>query len=283
MIGLSSSYYGLQKKKVYESAKSVFDLGFETVELGAAHGPEENIWDTVKKIKHDFPDKNYTVHGLFPPPEQRMWFNASLGLTKQNNAAVEAFFKTAEITEAKMVSIHPGFREEIIWKEHDEPESRPATQRKIPEEKAWEGVFKVIEKSLNLAEDVGCNFAIENVPNIAIPLVYSPNDFEKTFEKFPDLKLLLDYGHALYDNVLPIFLDKFHNKIGQVHLHFSRAEAIAPTADEHDPITSFDQVNPLLKVKQFKEIPIIFEHWPKTKESQIAEEKKLIEKFESKF
>ena len=90
MIGLSSSYYGLQKKKVYESAKSVFDLGFKTVELGAAHDPEKNIWDTVKKIKHDFPDKNYTVHGLFPPPEQRMWFNASLGLTKQNNAAVEA-------------------------------------------------------------------------------------------------------------------------------------------------------------------------------------------------
>ena len=35
MLGLSSSYYGFQKIPVYESAKKVFDLGFDTVELGA--------------------------------------------------------------------------------------------------------------------------------------------------------------------------------------------------------------------------------------------------------
>ena len=282
LIGLSSSYYGFQGKKVYDSAKRVFDLGFETVELGAGHGPEPKIWETIKRIKHDFPDKNYTLHGLFPPPKERMWFNASNGLTSENVRIVEAFFKAASIVEAEVVSIHPGFTEQLVWKKGQEPMSQPLSQNKIDVEKAWPKFYQVMEKCLALADDVGCVFAIENIPKIAIPLVYSVQDFENVFQKFPGLGLLLDVGHALYDRLLPQFLEAHSSKVAQVHMHFSRPEGEAAKTDEHEPITSLEQIEPLRAVKQFNKIPVIFEHSTNISEKQILAEKKLVEGFGKK-
>ena len=178
MIGLSSSYYGFQKIPVYESAKKVFDLGFDTVELGAGHNPEPKVWDAIKQIKHEFPDKNYTVHGLFPPLEKRVWFNASLGLTKQNREIVDNLFKVAQITEAKVVSIHPGFTREIEWVVAVSPMDEFLPKEKIPLEKARQGFFALIKFCLAKAEETNCSFAIENIPALAFPFVHTIEDFE---------------------------------------------------------------------------------------------------------
>ena len=280
MIGLSSSYFAFQGKGIYDSAREVFGMGFEAVELGAAHEPEPSVWETVKRIKHDFPEKRFTLHGVFPPPAQRTWFNASLGLTGENLGIVEGFFRAAQIVEAETVSIHPGFREELFWQEHSEPMSHPSRQKPIPRERAWAGAAEVFGKCLDLASEAGCDFAIENIPDAAIPLVYSVEDFKKMFRLFPGLKMMLDFGHALYDRLLPDFLEHFHGKIGQIHLHYSRPEGIAPKIDEHLPITSLEQLMPLKKVRQLSQIPVIFEHLPKTTRAEILAEKRLLEEFE---
>jgi len=283
LIGLSSSYYGFKGKSVYDSAKSVFDLGFETVELGAGHGPEPKVWESIKRIKRDFPGKNYTLHGLFPPLQERFWFNASEGLTPRNLEIVQNFFRAASIVEAETVSLHPGFTEKLVWKAGLEPMSKPESQAKIDAEKAWPKFFALIEKCLALAQDVGCAFAIENIPKVAIPLVYSVQDFERVFQRFPDLGLLLDVGHALYDRKLFDFLDAHASRVAQIHMHFSRPEGIAPKTDEHEPITSLEQIAPLKAVKQFRKIPVIFEHSTNISEKQILAEKKLVEGFAKFF
>lgn len=280
MIGLSSSYFAFQGKGIYDSAKAVFEMGFEGIELGAAHNPEKDVWETVKRIKRDFPEKGFTLHGLFPPLEKRTWFNASLGLTEENREIVENFFKAAQIVEAKTVSVHPGFREELVWQEHQEPMSHPSKQRPIPKEKAWQGIEEITARCLDLASQTGCDFAIENVPDVAIPFIYSVEDFRKMFRLFPRLKMLFDFGHALYDSMLEALLEEFSQRIGQIHLHYSRPAGIAPKIDEHTPITSPEQIKPLKKVKQLHKIPVIFEHWPKTPQKEILAEKKLLEEFE---
>ncbi len=279
MIGLSSSYYGFQNIPVYESAKKVFNLGFDTVELGAGHNPESDVWTAIKRIKSDFPDKNYTVHGLFPPLEKRFWFNASHGLTKQNKKIVENFFKVVQITEAKVVSIHPGFRKEVEWAVNAKPMDEFLPKENIPLEKAWPAFFELTKYCLAKAEETNCSFAIENIPKHAFPLVETIEDFEKVFEKFPDLKLLLDTGHALYNNCLESLIEHFADKVGQLHLHTSRPEGIAPKADEHNSITSIEQLEPLTAIKQLKQIPIIFEHGTNISETEIRAEKKILEEF----
>ncbi len=279
MIGLSSSYYGFQKIPVYESAKRVFDLGFDTAELGAGHGPEPAVWKTVKRIKRDFPDKNYTVHGLFPPLEKRFWFNASLGFTKQNEKIVENFFRAAQIVEAKVVSIHPGFRREIDWIDGATPLEEFSPQEEIPIEKAWSNFFELTNYCLAKAKETNCVFAIENMPSMAFPLVRTIEDFEKAFTQFPNLKMLLDVGHALYSDCLNQLLEHFADNVCQLHLHISRPEGIAPKADEHNPVTDAKQLEPLSAIKQLKQIPIIFEHGINISEEQIKSEKRILEGF----
>ena len=113
LLGLSSSYFAFRGKGIYDSVKAVFDLGFETVELGAAHSSEPNAWSAVRRIKRDFPEKNYTVHSLFPPLKERYWFNPSLGLTRKNRQVVESLFRAAGLVDAEVVGLHPGFLNEL--------------------------------------------------------------------------------------------------------------------------------------------------------------------------
>jgi len=284
MIGLSSSYFGFQKKAIFESAKAVFDLGFETAELGAGHGFEENVWETVKRIKREFPEKNYTIHALFPPLEKRFWFNPSLGLTPKNKKVIDGLFKSAEIVEAKIVGIHPGFSKEVEFEGDGNAMSYPVPLRDIPLEKGLKNLFEVLEYGLRLSEEVGCDFAIENTTNYNVtPLVYTPDDLEKVFQRFPELKLLLDTGHALYLGYLEKLIRLFAKRVGEIHLHISKAKSEPDLGDEHRPVTFLEELDALKAIKQFGKIPVIFEHSPKIRPEQILAEKKLAEEFEKCF
>jgi len=283
MLGLSSSYFGFRGKGIYDSAKAVFDLGFGTVELGAGHSHEKNVWETLHKIKHDFPGKKYTVHGLFPPLPEKHWFNASLGLTKANLGIVEGLFKAAQTAEADIVSIHPGFRKEVGWPSGKHAMVEPKLLKEIPHKLAWQNFFALVEKCLSLAKETGCAFAIENLTRPERDLVFSDQEFETVFEKFPSLKLLLDTGHALYNQRLDSLIEKFGKRVGQIHLHYTRPKHEAKKKDEHLPISSLEQLESLRKIPQFKKIPVIFEHGLDTSPEQVLAEKKLVEQFEKSF
>jgi len=279
MLGLSSSYFAFRKKGIYDSAKSVFDLGFDTVELGAAHSFENGVWETLKKIKLDFPGKNFTVHGLFPPLEQRAWFNASSGLTAENKRVIKNFFRAAEILEADVVSIHPGFRKQLSWQETGLDMADAVFGRQLPKEKSWKGLFAVLKEFSKGAEKTGCAFAIENVPMIGEPLVFSVQDFERVFDEFPNAGLLLDTGHAWFGEMLPELLESYSQKVAQIHLHYSRPKSVQSIGDEHLPIASMQQLEPLKAIRQLKRIPIIFEHGSNVSLEEIRSEKKIVEEF----
>jgi len=281
MLGLSTSYFAFRGKGLFDSVKSVFDLGFDTAELGAAHRFEKGAWETVKKIKKEFPQKNYTIHSLFPPPRERYWFNPSLGLTKQNKGNIDNLFRAAEIVEAKVVGIHPGFLNELGWgfdskKGFDVLVARGPLDR----EQSLANFNDVIGYAMALSENSGIPFAVENIHGIeARPLVNSVEEFQMVFKAFPKLKLLFDFGHALFEGSVKGLIDNFSSRIGEVHMHYSLPLSKKHDRDDHSPITSREQLKIFEKVKQLKKIPVIFEHGTNVNEKQILAEKKIVEGF----
>lgn len=281
MIGLSSSYFACLGKTVYESAKSAFELGFSLVELGAAHGPEPDIWNQVKRIKKDFPDKSFTIHGLFPPPKERFWFNSSFGLTKKNKAVLDGLFRAASIVEATTVSIHPGFSKDVAWKCSGSGMCEPIPIRDLDVKEAMPKFYGVMDYALGLAHETGCAFAVENTTGtFGGTLLPDAGDFVELFERFPDAGLLFDFGHALSVEKVGDFLPVLSSRIAQVHMHFSEAMSMGGKPDAHMPITSLQQLEKLKCIKQFKKIPVIFEHGTDVTKSQILAEKKILEEFE---
>lgn len=284
MIGLSSSYFAFQGKGIYDSVKNAFELGFETVELGAGHKYEKDAWKTVRRIKREFPDKNYTVHALFPPREKRVWFNPSYGLTKENISITDNLFRAAEIVEAKVVSVHPGFLNELGFS-FDKVRGFDVIKvgKALPVEKSWQNFTKWCAYANSSAKETGVKFAIENIHGSeAMPLIFSVQDFRKVFSSFPEMGMLLDYGHALFEGLAGDFISAFHSKIFQVHMHRSRAKSKTQQKDEHAPITSMAQLEPFERVERFKRIPVIFEHGTNVSEKELLAEKKLLEEFEKK-
>ncbi len=72
LVGLSSSYFATRGFGIYDSVARAKELGFGLVELGAAHSFEKDVWKTVGRIKKDFSDLNFTIHGVFPPREKKV-------------------------------------------------------------------------------------------------------------------------------------------------------------------------------------------------------------------
>ncbi|MDD5162588.1 MAG: TIM barrel protein [Candidatus ainarchaeum sp.] len=281
-MGLSSSYFAFQNFSVYDSVKRISDLGFSTVELGAAHSFEKGISQTLRKIKKDFPKMNFTVHGMFPPLKEHHWFNLSLGISKKNKKIFSDMFKAAELVEAMCVTVHPGYLSKAIFRNKMgmdcEKEGSP-----ISKEKALRGVCSAIDFAMQLSEKTGIGFGIENVPQIVFkPAIYSAKDFQLLFAKFSKAGLLFDMGHALAETRLGEILS-FKKKIIEMHVHYSRPKQGAPRRDEHLPLPSEEAIAFMKTIPQIKKIPLIFEHGTSTSEQQILEEKKLLENFLKKI
>ena len=107
MIGLSTTYYATKGLSIYDSVLRTVELGFEVVELGAAHLYEDNVYEVLRKIKRDFPRIIFTIHTLFPPLRNKIWFNPAEGLSKLNKVIVDGLVNAASVLEAKIISIHP--------------------------------------------------------------------------------------------------------------------------------------------------------------------------------
>ena len=283
MLGLSSTYFAFKGKGIYDSVKAVFDLGFDTVELGAGHVFEPRALDAVKRLKHDFPSKNYTVHGLFPPLREKLWFNASLGLTQKNRCVINGLFKAAEIAEACVVSIHPGFLSSLA-PVGGAGMSEPHPLEPLEAEKCLRNFFEVADYASALAGEIGAVFAVENInAKEAQPLLASAGDFRLVFGRFPGMGFLLDFGHSLFGETTAELLRNFAPRVAEVHLHWSERRTPAHSSEDHSPITAPQQLEPLKKIAQLGKIPVIFEHGPKVRAEEIIKEKGFAENFLAGF
>ncbi len=120
-VGLSSTFYAVRGVPVYDSVKKIADLGFEVIELGAAHAYEPGLFDQLRKIKKDFPDVTFLVHALFPPQEQKRWFNASDGLTPHNKLIIDNLILSAEALGSAMFSIHSPIVDNVYMTDNEVP------------------------------------------------------------------------------------------------------------------------------------------------------------------
>ena len=65
MIGMSSSWLAVKGLSIRESIEKVFELGFELVEVGAAHKYENHAVETLMELRKKYPDKNNFLVSLF--------------------------------------------------------------------------------------------------------------------------------------------------------------------------------------------------------------------------
>ena len=281
LVGISSSYFATRGFSIYDSVKQAKELGFKTVELGAAHKFEKDVWKTLLKIKSDFSGMNFTVHGLFPPLEERGWFNASLGLTTKNREILNSMFKAASIVEAKLVGIHPGMLRQLGWGEEIYGFNMPSLGEEIEREGALQKFKEILWQASRLSNETGIKFAVENIPNVPAPaLLQTSEDFESMFSEFLDVFLLFDFGHAMLEGKVEEFL-QLNERAAEMHLHYTK-----PTdtiMDDHNPFPEKFDFSQLKKIKQLNKIPLIFEHGNNVSEKEILQEKKQLERFLKSF
>lgn len=270
MLGISTSYFASNGFSVYHSVDKAYSLGFNAIELGAAHSFENNLAETVQKIRDDFSEVFFSLHGLFPPLKEKIWFNPSLGLTQQNKEIIDSFFVFAGLAEAKLVSFHPGFLFEVSY-EGIGGIGETKIEKKLDKEISWKNLFEVLDYFTEKNKKERFNLAIENITsNENKALVYGKN-FRKVFGSFPSFGLLFDLGHSLSDKTYNDLMN-FSDKIKEVHLHKPVGKKIHLPVEEKD-------LNLLKPIKQIKRIPVIIEHFNGVTEKQILEEKELFERF----
>ncbi|MEW6295753.1 MAG: TIM barrel protein [Candidatus Diapherotrites archaeon] len=277
MIGLSSSYFATKGFGLRDSIINCSELGFSLIELGAAHKysvSEGSPFAVIKKIRKGFPEKAFTIHGLFPPLAKQVWFNPSLGLTKENKLIAGDMLKAARIVEAEAIGFHPGFLYEmgLEWKKEGYAEA--VKLRELNKAESFENLFEVIDFFFK-KNSSGTRIAIENIKSQDGALVSGFQGFKKVFKEFPELGLLFDTGHAQCDGTLSGLL-KLQEKIFEVHLHSNRKGQ-----DVHAPINS-KFLSKLKSIKRIKKIPIILEHFSNVKEEEILKEKRLVENWMEK-
>ncbi len=281
MIGLSSTYFALRNSGIYESARRIADLGFECIELGAAHSYEKDVFPTLRKIKKDFPDLQFTVHGLFPPIKEKLWFNVSEGMTPKNKKIIDSLLEAAELLEARAAAIHPGYLGKTsCGKPLKSGFVGAEALAEWPKEKCLNNAFRILDYALKKSNALGLKFAMENTvwESKIRPLFYSAEDFELLFKKFPDMGMLFDMGHSLFERQFDVLLPKFHKRIVEMHMHYSNARGSAHT-DEHQPIPENFDLRKLRRIKQINKIPLVLEHGLDVTEAQLLKEKAMLEKF----
>ncbi|PIN99074.1 MAG: hypothetical protein COT90_01235 [Candidatus Diapherotrites archaeon CG10_big_fil_rev_8_21_14_0_10_31_34] len=270
MLGISSSYFASNGFSVYDSIEQAYSLGFKTIELGAAHKFEENLIETTKKIRDNFPDVAFTLHGLFPPMREKIWFNPSLGLTETNKQIIDSFFVFAGLAGAKIISFHPGFLFEVSYKDIGGI-GDAKIEEKLDSKQSWKNLFDVLNYFAEKNKKQKFSLAIENISSNENKALVFGEKFQKVFDSFPSFGLLFDLGHSLSDNTFSDLM-QFKDKIKEIHLHKPIGEKI------HLPVSE-KELDLLKQIKQIKEIPVIIEHFKGVTEKQILEEKELFEEF----
>jgi sugar phosphate isomerase/epimerase len=282
LIGLSTTYYATKGCSIYESVEKIVALGFDTVELGAAHSYEEGIWDKLRTIKKDFPEIVFTVHNLFPPFKEKVWFNPADGLNMINRAVVDNLFKSADLLNALLIGIHPpilnevtlgkkivgNFNEPIMGKEKDRAES-------------MKKFIELLDYINTRSIESGKKVLIENMDNNYVKtLLVEREDFKKVLERSDNLGILLDVGHAkLCDNLMELV--KLNGNIGELHLH-DLGDIAKRGKWAHLAISDKDYYKDVISFIEDKSIPLIFEHGADVSEGEILAEKKIVEELRFK-
>lgn len=279
MIGLSTTYYATKGLSIYESVQRAVELGFDAVELGAAHAYEENVRDILYKIRRDFQHVTFTIHHLFPPLREKIWFNTADGLITINKRIVDRLFDAASIMEASIISIHSPILNDVSVGDKVIGNFNKAILGKPKDENICRKNFIQLMEYMNKkAERSGIRVLIENMNTSFVTTFLSTKDsFLEVVDKFANTGLLLDVGHALQCGSLHELLELDGN-ILEMHLHET---GIAPERRKwaHLPVTNKSYYEPLKKILKNTTVVLVFEHGADVSEDDILNERDILESF----
>tara|TARA_Y100000310_G_scaffold345252_1_gene463137 strand:+ start:5412 stop:6245 length:834 start_codon:yes stop_codon:yes gene_type:complete len=277
MISLSSIYFGIRKLELYDSIAKAKELGFKGVELRQEHYGSSDPWKTLKRIKKDFGEMEFTIHAPLWSPNDLTLLNPAMGLTSKNKSILNKVIKGAEIVEAKNILFHAGFRELILF-------NRIAWTPRIhwpiltmPRSMAKRKFKEFMKSALSKAAERGIQVVVENPAPSKMPgLFNSKQDFEELFAELPGLCFALDMSHSFAHKKLDEFLE-LANKVKEVHVAYTNTDQ-----DLHLPV-SMEHLEPLKKIPKIGDIPLVLEHNAGVSIEELLEEKKTVEKFLKKF
>jgi len=279
LIGLSTTYYATQDFSIYESVSRIVELGFNTVELGAAHSYEENIWNTLEKIRKDFLDINFAIHNPFPPLKQKLWFNSADGLNKINKHVIDNLFRASGILDAILISMHaPILNELSVGEEMIGNFTAPVFGKEKDRQMSMENFLELVEHMDNLSEKNNIKIAIENMEYGPFGiLLRTANDFNEIFKMFSNIGLLLDMGHARSIEDLNDLL-RINKEIFEIHIH-APSNSIERKNVAHLPVKDISFFYPIRDIIKNNEIPVVFEHGADVSEAEILQERHLFVNF----
>lgn len=279
MIGLSTTYYATKGLSIYDSVLRTVELGFEVVELGAAHLYEDNVYEVLRKIKRDFPRIIFTIHTLFPPLRNKIWFNPAEGLSKLNKVIVDGLVNAASVLEAKIISIHPPILNKLELGEKVIGNFNNLRMGSVIDEEVGRNDFAcLLEYIIKKAERSNTRVIIENLnTSKLITFLDTGESFLNVFSRFKNTGLCLDVAHALecgnLDNLMEL-----DGHIIEVHLH-EWDYSCDGRARGHLPIKDIAYFEPIKKIIKKGSVICIFEHGADVMEVDILKEKSLLEKF----
>lgn len=286
MIGMSSSWLAVKGLSIRESIEKVFELGFELVEVGAAHKYEDHAVETLLELRKKYPDKHFTLHAMFPHFKNGS-YALNLADPKEQDRTLKVVKRMFDISErigATMLGIHGGYAGEAKWVEGKSGFERLTIGAPIPSKDAERNMKLILEDLVNIAEERSIKLAIEiSPPDSASPIMITPDSFEWIFSGFESkqLGLLLDVGHlhlaANEKGYSPYeFVKKFKDKIFEVHLHDCKdgMDHYAVGTGEIDFSKYFKTIGRDILEK----VPIVFEYNNSVTEEQTMAGKTLVEK-----
>ena len=279
MIGLSTSYYAVKGFSIVDSVSKIAELGFNTVEMGAAHKYENGIWETLKRIKREFPGIVFTVHSLFPPLKQSIWFNPSDGLTDINKEILDNLFEGAVILGSKVISLHPPFLNKItIGKRVAGNFEMPVKGDSLNKEESRAKFIDLMSYADRKAGKLGIKVLIENMDtNFVETFLSSSREFSDVFKKYKNTGFLLDVGHAMLCSNLEDML-KLSENVCQLHIH-ATGDVDARGRWAHTAVNDKFYYYKIRELLIKPDIPVIFEHGADVPENEIKNEKKILEEF----
>lgn len=285
MIGISSSWFAIKGLPIRESIENCFKLGFDLVEIGAAHEYEDKAVETVLELRKKYPNKAFTIHALFPHFKNGE-YPLNLSDPKEHDRTlkiVKKMFDIADRVGSPIVGIHGGYLGEVRWVKGKHGFKELKIKNPIPFKIAKRNMKVILDDLVGVAEERNIKLAIEISPaGESKPMMTTPESFEWMFTNYRSkhLGLLLDIGHLhLASRVKHYdpydFVRKFKSKLLEVHLHDCKdgADHFAVGTGEID----FKKYFKIIGRPTLEKIPLVFEYNDSVSEEEALAGKKLVE------
>jgi len=285
MIGISSSWLAMKGVSIKPAIEKIFELGFQLVEVGAAHKHEDKAVETVLGLREKYPDKSFMLHAVFPPFKNGA-YPLNLADPKEQDRTLKTMKKMFNISErlgSTIVGIHGGYLGEVMWVDGQFGFKELEIMAPIHVKTAKRNMKIIVEDLLSLAEERNMKLAIEISPSDASnPIMMNAEGFEWIFSSFESKRLgmLLDIGHlhisSRVEGYDPYeFVKQFKNKIFEMHLHDYKDGMPHFAVGEGE--IDFAKYFKIIGRSALQKMPMVFEYNNTVTEQQALNGKVLIE------